>query len=340
MAETGKRSDNAKPARRRASASKRPRLAAVIPCYRERDSILDVVAGIGPEVSLIYVVDDTCPDDTGALVEEKANDKRVTVIRHPENRGVGAATITGMRAALAAGADVIVKLDGDGQMDPALIPEIAGPVLDGEADYAKGNRFHDPMTLGEMPISRLLGNVALSFFSKASSGYWNVFDPTNGFVAIHASVAERLPLDEISGRYFFESDMLHRLYLMRAVVADVPMTARYAGTGESKLSVGGALAEFPLKHLRNGCRRLFLTYVLRDFNIASLELLLSVPLILFGLVFGLAAWIPNAAAGIETPSGTVMLAALPVIIGVQLMLAFLQFDMSNIPARPVQRSAS
>ena len=315
-----------------------PVIAVVIPCYRERESILGVLAGIGPAIARIFVVDDACPDNTGALVEDDAGDKRITVIRHTENQGVGAATMTGMRAALDAGADVIVKLDGDGQMDPALIPEIAAPVLRGEADYAKGNRFHDPAGLGEMPFHRLLGNIVLSFFSKASSGYWNVFDPTNGFTAIHASVARRLPLDRISGRYFFESDMLHRLYLMRAVVADVPMAARYAGTGESKLRVGDALVEFSLKHLRNGLRRLFLTYVLRDFNIASLELLLSVPLLLFGVIFGLAAWIPNAATGIETPSGTVMLAALPIIIGVQMLLAFLQFDMSNMPAKPVQRT--
>ncbi|MEQ8665976.1 MAG: glycosyltransferase family 2 protein [Rhodospirillales bacterium] len=316
------------------------RIAAVIPCFRERESILDVIGGIGGEVQRIYVVDDACPDATGALVEERSDDKRVTVIRHSENRGVGAATISGMRAALADGADVIVKLDGDGQMDPALISEIAGPVLRGEADYAKGNRFHDPTSLGEMPLVRLLGNIVLSFVSKASSGYWNVFDPTNGFVAVHASVARRLPLDEISGRYFFESDMLHRLYLLRAVVADVPMTARYAGTGESKLSIGGSMVEFPLKHFRNGLRRLLLTYVLRDFNIASIELLLSLPLILSGTIFGLATWIPNAAAGVETPSGTVMLAALPIIIGVQMLLAFLQFDMSNVPAKPVQRPVS
>lgn len=311
----------------------RPRIAVVIPCFREREGILDLLGRIGDEVERIVVVDDACPDGTGAFVEENATDNRITVIRHPENRGVGAATLTGMNAAFAAGADVTVKLDGDGQMDPALITSMVTPVVEGRADYAKGNRFHDPETLSEMPFHRLIGNIVLSFMSKASSGYWNLFDPTNGFVAISAETYARLPHDRIAPRYFFESDMLHRLYLLRAVIEDVPMTAKYLGTGESGLSVQHALFEFTLKHARNLCRRLFFTYVLRDFNAASVQLLAALPLIAFGIVFGLWHWIPNAAQGIETPAGTVMLAALPVILGAQSLLAFMQFDMANIPKR-------
>jgi len=323
------------PARSKSTAARRTAasIAVVVPCYRETEGILDLLKSIGKEVDRIFVVDDACPDNTGALVESKVKDKRVTVIRHPENKGVGAATLTGMHAAAAAGADVLVKLDGDGQMDPGLISAIAAPVISGEADYAKGNRFHDPVTLAEMPRHRLIGNIVLSFMSKASSGYWNVFDPTNGYVAISAKAFNDLPHEAISERYFFESDMLHRLYLMQAVVADVPMTAKYLGTGESGLSAKSALFEFSGKHLCNLIRRLFFTYVLRDFNIASLELLLALPLILFGVVFGLWHWIPNAARGIETPAGTVMLAALPIILGAQSLLAFLQFDMGNVPKR-------
>lgn len=187
----------------------KPSIAVVVPCHREAHGIVDLLKRIGKDISHIFVVDDACPDNTGDEVERGLRDKRVVVIRHPSNKGVGAATLTGMHAAAAVGADVIVKLDGDGQMDPALIPEIVEPVLRGDADYAKGNRFHDPATLTEMPRHRLIGNVVLSFMSKASSGYWDVFDPTNGFVAISAEVFRKLPHERISERYFFESDMLH-----------------------------------------------------------------------------------------------------------------------------------
>jgi glycosyltransferase involved in cell wall biosynthesis len=173
-------------------------IAVVIPCYRVRKHVLAVLAAIGPECSRIYVVDDACPEQTGELVESECHDPRVRVLRSERNQGVGGATLLGVRAALADGADVIVKLDGDGQMDPALVPRLVQPILAGEADYAKGNRFFDLDGLGSMPRARVLGNSLLSFASKLSSGYWNVFDPTNGFTAIHAAVARQLPLGKIA----------------------------------------------------------------------------------------------------------------------------------------------
>ena len=118
-----------------------PHIAAVIPCYRVGRKILDVIRRIGPEVSAIYVVDDACPEASGQLVETEINDPRVHIIRHPRNRGVGAASMTGMMAALADGVDILVKLDGDGQMDPAFIPRLVDPIVRGQADYTKGNRL-------------------------------------------------------------------------------------------------------------------------------------------------------------------------------------------------------
>ena len=193
-------------------------IAVVIPCYRVKSRILDVVSGIGPECQAIYVVDDGCPEGSGDHVEAECRDPRVHVLRHERNQGVGAATLTGYQAALDGGAAVIVKLDGDGQMDPTWIPRLVRPIQDGEADYVKGNRFFDLGDLGAMPRARVLGNSLLSFASKLSSGYWNVFDPTNGFTAIHAAVARRLPLAKLSKGYFFESDLLFRLGILRAVV--------------------------------------------------------------------------------------------------------------------------
>ena len=228
-----------------------PRLAAVIPCYRVGSRVADVLRAIGPEVWRIYCVDDGCPEGSGSAVKQAAaSDPRICLITHEHNQGVGAAVITGYQQALTDGAEIIIKLDGDGQMDPARIPELVDPLVRGEADYVKGNRFFHLEGLKSMPWARLVGNAGLSFLSKLSTGYWNLFDPTNGYTAIHASLLSVLPLEKVSRRYFFESDLLFRLATLRAVVADVPMEARYADEG-SCLRPLRALIEFPLLHLRN-----------------------------------------------------------------------------------------
>src|SRR5690606_26734158 len=133
---------------------------------------------------------------------------RVRVLNHAENGGVGAAVVTGYEAALAEGADIVVKIDGDGQMDPALIADFVRPLLAGDADYTKGNRFYDIASLQEMPKLRLAGNAVVSLICKIASGYWHVMDPTNGYTAIHRTALSALPLRKIDRGYFFESDML------------------------------------------------------------------------------------------------------------------------------------
>ncbi len=314
----------------------RPLIAVVIPCYRVERHVGGVLARIGPEVSAVYCVDDGCPQGSGMAAEEAAaEDPRIRVLHHRHNMGVGAAVMTGYRRALADGADVIVKLDGDGQMAPEDIGTLIAPILRGEADYVKGNRFFDLETLRAMPWVRLLGNAGLSFLSKASSGYWNLFDPTNGFTAIHARAAEMLPWEKLSRRWFFESDMLFRLNTLRAVVTDVPLTARY-GDEKSNLSVVRALVQFPVYHLRNLAKRVFYNYFLRDFNAASVNLVLGLTLLAFGASFGVWQWVQGAAFDVVATPGTVMLAALPVILGFQLLLSFVQFDVANIPHRSLQ----
>jgi glycosyltransferase involved in cell wall biosynthesis len=311
-----------------------PQIAVVIPAYRVRAQILGVLDRIGPEVARVYVVDDRCPEGSGALVGEACRDPRVRVLLHEENQGVGGATVSGYRQALADGMEIIVKLDGDGQMDPALVPRLVAPVAARTADYAKGNRFFDLEGLAQMPGVRLFGNAVLSFCSKISSGYWNIFDPTNGFTAIHRGVLERLPLAKMERRYFFESDMLFRLNTLRAAIADVPMEACY-GEERSSLNALKVIPEFLGKHLRNFAKRIFYNYFLRDFNLASLQLLLGSAMLLFGCIFGGIEWYGSFRRDVPVSSGTVMLAALPTLIGVQLWLAFLSFDMSSTPVRPV-----
>lgn len=312
------------------------RIAVIIPAYRVSGQVLSVIARVGPEVSGIFVVDDRCPDGSGALVQAQCRDPRVTVIAHAVNQGVGGATLTGFRAASDAGYDILVKVDGDGQMDPRFIPRLLRPLLAERADFAKGNRFYALDSLASMPRMRLFGNSALSFINKLVSGYWPVMDPTNGFVAIHATVFRLLPTTRLDARYFFESDLLFRLSTIRAVVADVPMEAVYGGE-VSSLRISRVLWEFPPKYASRFLKRIFYTYFLRDFNACSLYLLAGSAMMAFGITFGLREWIRSVETGLAATSGTVLLAALPVILGFQSLLAALSFDVVNVPQVPLCR---
>lgn len=313
------------------------KIAVVIPCYKVSAHICDLIQVIGEEVSAIFIVDDCCPEKCGSLVEHTCADPRARVIYHAVNQGVGGAVISGYRAAIESGAEIIVKLDGDGQMDPGLIPAFVAPLLAGEADYTKGNRFYDLEKVRAMPKGRIFGNAVLSFMTKLSSGYWDLFDPTNGYTAIHADVVRHLPLEKISRRYFFETDMLFRLNTIRAVVVDVPMCARYADE-VSNLKVSRIIGEFLFKHARNFCKRIFYNYYLRDLSLASIELPLGLVLLVSGAAYGGYHWFESARAGVTTPAGTVMLAALPILMGSQLILAVLGYDISTVPRRPIHKA--
>lgn len=307
-------------------------VAVVIPCFRVKRHILGVLSLIPEMVHRVYVVDDACPEATGSYVENSSSDSRVVVLRHSTNQGVGGAVLTGYQAAIKDGYDVIVKVDGDGQMDPTLIPFFVNPIVNGEADYTKGNRFFDLEEIRSMPFIRIFGNAVLSFMTKFSSGYWNLFDPTNGYTAIHADAVRHLPLKKISKRYFFETDMLFRLNLIRAVVQDVALDAKY-GDEVSNLKISKIIFEFLFKHIRNGSKRLFYSYYLRDLSVASFELPIGLLMLCFGLVFGSYQWISSSIDGVSTPAGTVMLAAMPLLMGVQLVLAFLAYDINSVPRK-------
>ncbi len=315
---------------------RRLQIAVVVPCYRVRDKLVGVLTAIPPLVTQIHVVDDACPEHSGDLVAQECTDPGVVVHRHPENRGVGAATVTGYAAALAAGAEIVVKVDGDGQMDPAFIPTLIRGLVAGQADYAKGNRFYDFELLRAMPRVRLFGNAVLSLVNKVASGYWDVMDPTNGFTAIHRTALSALPLGKLDRGYFFESDMLFRLYTVRAVVRDVPMRAQYADENSS-LRVGRAAVAFPMKYARNAVKRFFYSYFLRVFKAGTIQFVLGLVIGGAGLAFGLARWAESVDTGVPATAGSVMVAALPVLVGVQLWLAALHYDILNIPRDPLQQ---
>ena len=259
-------------------------------------------------------------------------DKRIRVFFNKTNLGVGGAVMTGYKQALKDGIDIIVKVDGDGQMDPKLIPDFVKPIIEGKCDYTKGNRFFFLENVSKMPTLRLIGNAFLSLLTKISSGYWDLFDPTNGYTAISKKVLIHLPLEKVSKRFFFETDMLFRLNTIRAAVMDIPMNAKYDDE-VSNLKVSRILFEFLFKHLRNFIKRVFYNYYLRDMSIASIHLPLGVSLTTFGIYYGLNNWSDYAAQGMNTPVGTIMVSIFSIIMGIQFILAFLQYDISTVPKK-------
>ena len=309
-------------------------LVIVIPAYKVSLHILPLLEVIGPEVSKIFVVDDACPENSALIVQQGCSDRRVKVLRHQVNSGVGAATKTGMKAAIDFGATIIIKLDGDGQMDPRLIPKFVNPISKGKADYVKGNRFFSIEHINTMPKTRIFGNLILSFYSKLSSGYWNISDPNNGFFAINSEVVRHLPLDKISNRYFFESDILFRLNLLRAKILDMPMKSKYA-TEKSNLRIIPTIFEFSFKHLRNFLKRIVYTYFIRDLNLASLQLFFGLGLSLFGLTIGAHGWWNSYRVGETTNTGTLILTAMSILSGLQLLLGFFSYDIANVPRETI-----
>jgi glycosyltransferase involved in cell wall biosynthesis len=311
------------------------RIAAVIPAYRVQGEIVAVVRGLPAYIRPIIVVDDASPDSTADRVAALAKrDRRIVLIRHASNQGVGGAMLTGFRKALESEAQIVVKVDGDGQMDLRHLPSLLTPLIAGRADYVKGNRFRDFAALQKMPLIRRLGNMGLGFFAKAATGYWNLFDPTNGFVAIRAETLALLPLERIDRTYYFETSMLAQLYLLGAVVCDIPMPARYRGE-VSSLVIHRVLLEFPFKLLLTFVKRLMLKNFLYDFSMETVYLLAGFPLLLFGLIFGSLKWIHYAVLNVQAPTGTVMLATLTVLLGIQLILSAIEIDLRSVPREPL-----
>jgi glycosyltransferase involved in cell wall biosynthesis len=310
--------------------------------------VCDVIRRIGPAVERIYAVDDGCPEGSGDHLLAAVPDPRVTVLRNERNLGVGGALKRGYAQALRDGAEIVVKIDGDGQMDPEFLPLLIQPILEGRADYTKGNRFALASRVPlrerragnrEMPLPRRVENNILSFLHKAVSGYWDIMDPTNGYTAIHRTALAAIDLEALEDGYFFETDMLFHLNLVDAVVRDVPLPAVY-GEEKSGLRIRRVILPFPALLLRRLVRRIGAKYFLNDFNVASLELALGIPLLLWGIGFGAYRWIAGIHAGTTNTAGTVMLAALPTILGFQLLLSAVSYDIMHVPRAPLSRQGA
>lgn len=305
----------------------RQRLFCVIPAYRAAATIADVVAQALRYAQGVVVVDDGCPQKTGAVARAAfAGEDRVYVLERERNGGVGAAMKTGIAFCIDKGADVIVKLDADGQMDPAFIPVIADVLAD-DASLAcvKGNRFFDSSVMLRMPKRRLIGNAVLSVLTKFASGYWNIVDPTNGYLAFNARLLAALPWRAFANSYFFEISVLCELGLRRFPILELEMPTIYNGA-PSSLSIPKVLWEFPWRLLSLTLRRIVLQYFVFDVNLASLYLLFGMLLLLAGGGWGAYQWVVSSITHVSRSTGTVMLAVLPFLMGFQLILNALMYD--------------
>ncbi|PKP02374.1 MAG: glycosyl transferase family 2 [Bacteroidetes bacterium HGW-Bacteroidetes-6] len=308
-------------------------ITVVIPAYKVAAHIAEVINTLPEMIDRIVVVDDKCPQQSGKIAEEMSTlNSKIDVIFHEKNAGVGGAVISGYLHAIENKSDIVVKVDGDGQMDPGFIPALIAPLVSNKADYTKGNRFSEPGSLKSMPRIRLFGNSVLSFMLKVCSGYWNIMDPTNGFTAISERALRKLNLTKISKRYFFESDMLIHLNINNCVVRDIAMPAIY-GDEKSSLRISNVLLKFPFLLLKRFFKRILYKYFIYDFNMASVYIVTGMPLFLFGTVYGIYRWIYGVVHQEVNSTGTVMLSILPIILGIQFILQAIQIDINSIPKK-------
>lgn len=306
-------------------------VAAVVPAYREERMIGRVIETMPAFVDHIVVVDDCSPDATSEAALA-VGDPRLTLVRHEVNTGVGGAIITAHRRAMELGADVNVVMAGDAQMDPAYLPPLLDQVTDGGYGFSKANRFFAPESFSGMPRHRVFGNIVLSFLTKTASGYWHLFDPQNGYTAVRTSVLRRMPLENVAERYSFENDFLIHLNILQVPAVDVPVPAVY-GDEVSSIRLSKVIPELVGLLGKGFWRRMWYRYVLWSFSPVALLLVLGILATVFGVAVSI--WLAFLAfSSVIATAGTVMLAALPLMIGTQLLVSALQLDIQNSPDEP------
>lgn len=258
-------------------------IAVVVPAYNEAGFIGTVLKTVPEFVDRVYVIDDCSTDTTWQEITAVATElnhqqrhrqpsphatdggqpfsRRIVPIQHETNKGVGGALKTGYNRAYADGIDVTAVMAGDGQMDPEYLDTLIDPIVEGKADYAKGNRFLHSTSRKEMPQFRLVGNWMLSLLTKFASGYWQTGDPQNGYTAISRNALATLDIDALYDRYGFANELLARLNCHNLRVADVAMPAVY-GEEESDIqyhtfipAVSNLLSKLFLWRLNNKYRR-------------------------------------------------------------------------------------
>jgi glycosyltransferase involved in cell wall biosynthesis len=301
-------------------------VAVVVPAYDEERLVASTVRGIPSFVDRIVVVDDGSRDATGQ--KAAAADERVEIVRHEHNLGVGAAIVTGYKRAIAEEMDVTAVMAADGQMDPDDLETLVHAIATGECDYAKANRLFTGQAWDLIPRTRYLGNAALSLFTKIASGYWHVADSQSGYTAVSLEALKMLDLDRLYPRYGFPNDMLVHLNVWNRRVRDYPSRPIY-GVGErSGIRLWKVVPTISWLLFKGFFWRLGSKYVIRDFHPLVLFWALGIVLFLAGVVLGFVEVVLRL-AGNAIPSATIVLVALLVISGLQLLLFAMWFDMES-----------
>ena len=301
-------------------------VAVVVPAYNEEALVASTVQGIPAFVDRIYVVDDGSKDETAARAETV--DKRVEVIRHERNQGVGSAIVSGYKRALAEEVDVTCVMAADGQMDPDDLETLVRAVATGETDYAKANRLFTGQAWQLIPRTRYLGNAALSFLTKIASGYWHVADSQSGYTAVGLESLKLLDLDRVYRRYGFPNDFLVHLNVFNRRVRDYPSRPIY-GVGErSGIKLRSVVPKISWLLLKGFFWRMGQKYVIRDFHPLILFYMLGMFLFFAGVGLGILETVMRF-LGNTIPAATIVLVALLCISGLQLLLFAMWFDMES-----------
>jgi len=308
------------------------RVCVVVPAFNEERHINSVIRSIPRYVDHIVVVNDASTDETETIAKNCAkSDSRVEVLTRAHRGGVGAAIVSGHLRAVELKADAIGVMAGDGQMDPNHLKSLIDKIVEGY-DYAKGNRFLVEGHLTGMPRHRIIGNVILSAMSKASSGYWNIFDHDNGFTVIKSSTLRKLPLSRIATDYNFERDMLVHLNIVGARVADVPIESKYPDR-YSKIHLYTFIPRTSVFLFRRFFRRVFVRYLFNDVRPFGVLFIPGLLLLLWGFLFGgFLTYLRYIDPRHASPStGTVMLSIVPLFMGLQLVLFAFVLDVLDAP---------
>jgi len=303
-------------------------IAVVVPAYREEALIAQTILGIPDYVDQIIVVDDCSPDRTSEVAASVATE-RVSIIRLEQNQGVGGAIITGHTQAMRNGADIMVVMAGDDQMDPHELPRLLEPILERGYGFSKGNRFYPAAETANMPRHRLFGNMVLTLMQKSSSGYWHIVDPQNGYTAVTRESLELIPLNQVSRRYEFENDLLIWLNIANVRAKDVNIPARY-GSEISTIQLHTAVPRIMWLLFRGFWRRLWFKHFLWSFSPIGIMFVLGLFFVLIGLAVGL--WASYYALGGDSPTaGTTVLAVVPFMSGFYLLVQALVLDIQASP---------